>query len=237
MTEKRYQGHRFEHERVLPSTSVTHVRCDRVEFRNCNVGGFVKRAEEMVRISHVRGTACRARRCAAAQSIIEDCVVDGLRAEGAPLFIWNSVFRRVSVRGRVTGLAVRLGPKVDPYWVDALRDEYAKADDWAVDIRGAEFDDVSLEGVPGERILRGPDDAILERAQAAKLARKDSMDPELGEAVAAARALVAGPFDAIVLPAWRASKRAAERQGRLSRWADAGWVPLDVSDGREGGGG
>lgn len=224
MTKTTYSNTTIEFQQFNPGTHLTNVRCRNVKFRNCNIGMLVHTPNEMVRISNTHIERCVATRCSVAQTIIEDCTVNHLRAEGAPLFIWNTVFRRVILQGRIRRLIVRIGPRVERIWLDTLAREYGACDDWALDIQDAQLDDVSLEGIPGNRIRCSPYDAILARDQAQRLALQDPLNPNIGSLVVLARNMLAGPFDSIVIPSWQGSKDFNERQDKLERWAQDGFV-------------
>lgn len=95
---------------------------------------------------------------------VEDVLIDGLATRDL-VICWATVFKHVTLRGRIGRLMASPLPTVNPpaEVAKAFRDanaEYYRKVDWAIDIREAEPVDLSLIGVPGRLVRRDPANTV-----------------------------------------------------------------------------
>lgn len=109
--------------------------------------------------------------CALSGCLFDEVYIRDLRKTGsAPLFVWASAFRRVTLSGVISGLKINradMQSDLDPSEViwreQALLSHYAEVD-WALDISRAKFPNgATFEALPGDKIIRDPDTQVLVR--------------------------------------------------------------------------
>jgi len=113
---------------------------------------------------------CGARECHVRGPILEDVTVFGLDSN-AKLILWAPAFRHVTLTGCICDLIVNVDE--DPAGeYDPVNAEFQKANaefystvDWALDIREAEFADVSIRGVPADLVRRDPETQVIIRRE------------------------------------------------------------------------
>ncbi|MBS0261517.1 MAG: hypothetical protein JSS02_06125 [Planctomycetes bacterium] len=99
--------------------------------------------------------------------IVEDVVVDGLTVRLDPFFINGTVFKQVTLKGKIgtlclrgkplPGLAAGTGFETDEVApLLAANAEYYKHVDWALDISEGLFSAIDIEGIPVHLIRRDP---------------------------------------------------------------------------------
>lgn len=140
-----------------------------IQLHGCCFQGCVTVAKKPKRrptFRNVRVVDCEQRGCVLRGAIVDGCLIENLRTNG--LFqVWGSVFRHVTVRGRVDrimvtaliGLSERAN-KRQAEFDDANAEDYAKVD-WALDIREADFEECDLRGVPARLVLRDPETQVV----------------------------------------------------------------------------
>ena len=140
-----------------------------IEFRRCDFRGCLvsKTHQPSVRTT-IRGISlidCTENGCSIGTAIVEDVIVDTLRAPG--LFqCFGAVFKHVVLRGKFDRLmfssAVDLlgqNPNLQQAF-DEANAEYYRHVDWALDISQGEFKELDLRGVPGHLIRRDPETQV-----------------------------------------------------------------------------
>lgn len=129
-------------------------------FDNCRLDSFPAAK------NRIRGTVfrnCRQRSSSVAGAVIEDVLVDGLKnMSDMPLFLEDSVFRHVTLRGRISQFKINPsaevagGPASEALAIAGHRAFYEDVD-WALDITEAEFTfGPDLQFVPGSLIRFDP---------------------------------------------------------------------------------
>lgn len=170
--------------------------------------------------------------------VAEDVVADGLRF-GQDAICWSLLFRHVVLRGKVGTLCLRFAaaPELDPHpeqaraampaWA-ALVTEHYRAVDWGLDIREARATELELSGLPAQAVRRDPRmDAVLTRRQAEKvlaLGPSSEIDSRLTLVQLAAEELLKTPWESIVLPAPRGSRRVGDELAAMTWAARRGFV-------------
>ena len=107
------------------------------------------------------------RACFINGAVLEDVVLSDLKRLGDfPLFLWASVFRRVTLSGKLSAIIINRhiepggGPK-QPAWDRANR-AYYESVDWALDISRAEFQgSIALHAIPGRLVRRDEETQVL----------------------------------------------------------------------------
>jgi hypothetical protein len=153
-----------------------------IEFRNCTFGSC---AISMARnpalrstIRNVRLIGCEEVSCALHTAIVEDVIVDGLKASGSAggLFqTWGAVFKHVILKGKVRrvmfspAVALGLATRDEQQAFDDANAAYYKSIDWAMDISQGEFEECEIQSVPAHLIRRDPEtQVVVTRAKAAR---------------------------------------------------------------------
>ncbi len=107
-------------------------------------------------------------------AIFENVLVDGLYTRDVTI-CWGPVFKHVTLRGKIGRFIVNpMSAYDEPDAHRALHEAnaaYYRNVDWALDIREADFVDLTLRGVPGRLIRRDPANSVL--VSAARLRGRD----------------------------------------------------------------
>jgi hypothetical protein len=83
------------------------------------------------------------------RTVFEDVVIDGLKTRGLE-FIYSTVFKRVVLKGKIGRFVLRNEQGDDGAW---MAEEY-KGVDWALDLRELVAQELDINNVPPELILR-----------------------------------------------------------------------------------
>ena len=179
-------------------------------------------------IRHCEAVKCRHYNGSLASTAVEDCLLDTLGQAG-PMYLSLDacVFRRVTLRGRLTTMMFRFDPPpfsgagIGPDFKDMWRDEMVgyyqggNPADWAIDITEAKFTTLTaLTIVPGDLVRFDPERAI-------RISR-DALAGNWAEGMPSViqiccEAFLEGPFDSFVVQRGE-SKPNRERFARDAAW-------------------
>lgn len=212
------------------------LKLSNFEFRHCDFYYCVlwptrwPRARALVR--DVRLTGCGAYGCNIASAIFEDVFVDGIKTGTGGLWLRRCAFKHVTLQGNIG--FVQLVTSLTEYWGnDRVLNRYAASDaayyekvDWALDISGGRFSQISIAGVPARLVRRNPEtQAVVTRE---RLAQSDwrSLDLCLLIQIQLANLLDRGDPD-VVLIAPKRSRGFREYLDGLNRLRQAGIAEPD----------
>ena len=107
-------------------------------------------------------------------AILEDVMVENLSTSGELLILWGALLKHVTLKGRVgrikmnnmVGLDVQYKPEIQRAFDEAKKRYYAGMD-WALDIVGAEFEELDMVGVPVDLVRRDPETQVVIRREIA----------------------------------------------------------------------
>lgn len=163
---------------------------------------------------------------------IEKVSLDNLKRLGSdPLFLWGCVFKNVKLTGKISGIKINrnvgltsLVPSGEQaLWDEAIKNYYTTVD-WALDISQARFaGGISLEAIPGEKIIRNPETQVL--VKRSSLFDKDWRSIDYGKSsfdIALSWFLSDSLFDSVVLVARMGSKDGKNDVEVLTRLRQAG---------------
>lgn len=134
-------------------------------FDNCGQS-MVKHPQRMSRVRNVTLSQCRVLNSEIKPCVFEDVVVEDLSTNPI-LLVWASLFRRVTLKGKIGKLNLNLTPEAFCTDADRLRHfETARAafyaeTDWALDISEARLLGLRCEGVPLHLIRRDPQTQVI----------------------------------------------------------------------------
>jgi hypothetical protein len=142
--------------------------CD-IEFKKCHFDHcflsltFSPQLRSTIR--NVRLIKCSQKSSTIYSAIVEDVLIDGLKSSGFALRTNAAVFNRVTMQGKIdrlmlTSTAFIMEPQLQPVF-DQANAEYYKNVEWALDISNAEFNDITIRGLPGHLIRRDPETQLL----------------------------------------------------------------------------
>jgi hypothetical protein len=105
-------------------------------------------------------------------AIVEDVLVENFNTHGQLLQTWGAVFNRVVLRGKIDRLMLSntiLGDVLadkehrerDIAQMRKANAEYYRKVEWALDIRAADFEELSVRGVPTHLIRRDPETQVV----------------------------------------------------------------------------
>ena len=145
-----------------PPHHIADLSFRRCFFDNCSLAQPPDPERRSV-IRNVSLVQCKQRACLLAGVVLDNVLVDGLGREGdIPLFLAGVVFRRVTLRGRITFFKLHASPSLNhsseqvALWQAANRGFYASTD-WALDISEARFTSgPDLHFIPGALVRRDP---------------------------------------------------------------------------------
>jgi hypothetical protein len=143
-----------------------------LEFRDCSFESCrISITEDPKLRSVVRNVKlvnCSQRGCAIDAAILEDVVVDGLKTRSQLLQIWGAVFKHVVLKGRIDRVMITwsLGtievdkPEIQRAFLTSNMAFYREVD-WALDISGAEVNEIDIRGIPASLIRRDPETQVV----------------------------------------------------------------------------
>lgn len=109
---------------------------------------------------------CDQRGCTIDAAIIEDSVVENFKTHTL-LQCWGAVFKHVTLRGKIGRIMISpaietgMAPPERQRAFDAANADYYTTVDWALDIREAEAEELELQRVPAELVLRDPASQVV----------------------------------------------------------------------------
>ena len=140
-----------------------------LEFSRCHFQGCFavpRKFRNRPIFRNIRMFDCEQRGCDLRGMIIDNCMIQDLKTNGL-LQVWGSVFRHVTLIGRMGRLMVSSLIGVSDR-AQKLQREFAAANeglysaiDWALDISEAEFEECDLRGLPGHLVRRDPETQVL----------------------------------------------------------------------------
>ena len=142
----------------------------RCVFENCHLSEATSPGTRTI-VRKVVLSECAAKRCTVGPSVLDEVTIDGLRTAGL-LQCWGTVFRRVTLRGRIGRLMISTllsaSGSVSVAEVEAFRaanEPWIQATDWALDISRASFEECDIRGIPSRFIRRDPDTQLVVRRE------------------------------------------------------------------------
>lgn len=179
-------------------------------------------------IRHCEAVRCRHYNSSLAGTAMEDCLLDTMGQAG-PMYLSLDacVFRRVTLRGRLTTMLFRfdphpftgtgIGPDFKEMWRDEMVGYYRGCSpaDWALDVTEAKFTSLtSLTIVPGDLVRHDAERAIR--------IRRDALVGDWAEGMPGVMQMccehfLEGPFDSFVVQRGE-DKRNRDRFARDARW-------------------
>jgi hypothetical protein len=111
--------------------------------------------------------------CAVSGCAFDEVRLDGLKKLGSsPFFVWASIFRHMTLTGSISGLKINrsdMRSDVAPeemQWRENQTIKIYSEIDWTLDISRAKFPNgITLEAIPGDKIIRDPKTQILIRRE------------------------------------------------------------------------
>ncbi|MBI3839913.1 MAG: hypothetical protein HY288_18475 [Planctomycetia bacterium] len=140
-------------------------------FRSCQISNTHSPALRTI-VRNIRAIGCHQFACCVLGAIVEDVFVDGLKTHGETLQTWGTVFKHVTLRGKIDILmtsSLIFGGQATPVEqqaFDRANDDYYRSVDWALDISQGDFKDLDIRGVPGRLIKRDHETQALLTRQA-----------------------------------------------------------------------
>lgn len=134
-------------------------------FDNCGLS-MVKYPQRMSRVRNVTLSQCRVVNSEIKPCVFEDVVVEDLSTNPI-LLVWASLFRRVTLKGKIGKINLNMTPEAFCTDADRLQQfETARAafyaeTDWALDISEARLLGLRCEGVPLHLIRRDPQTQVI----------------------------------------------------------------------------
>jgi hypothetical protein len=139
------------------------------ELRQCSMLGCVLSTVSDVRaraiVRRITAQQLRVAGCHASGVIFEDCTLDGLATTADLQILDSCTFKHVVIRGRIGRLLITQRPLSRS---DDISDAFEKANqtyydavDWALDIGGAEAQELELRGIPARLIRRNPETQVV----------------------------------------------------------------------------
>lgn len=185
-------------------------------FDNCSIGDRGHPADR-VTVRNVVMEKITQRACSIDGAIIEDVRLRDLNRLGnGPLFFWASVFKHVTLSGKLSGIKINGvlkpgGGRSQAAWDEANK-EYYRNVDWALDISKAEFQgSISFEAVPGSLVRRDEETQVVVSRD--RLARSDWRSLDYGKSafkICIEWFLADSQYDDVVLVAPKKSKKFKE---------------------------
>lgn len=147
-----------------PIPVIRDLRLDRCTLDSQICGPPAERSDDLLRIENVelRRTKVRGRFRFLRNIAFDAVLVDGWT--GSAVWIYDCLFRHVTVRGKCGALVMKSRRDTDRSTIsDAVLAEFYAATDWALDISEAEFSSVEFCGVPAHLVRRDPETQFLAR--------------------------------------------------------------------------
>lgn len=113
---------------------------------------------------------CSVFKCFVSAPILENVTVRGLESD-ANLILWAPAFRHVTLAGSICDLIVNMDEnsagEADPVNLEfrQANTKFYQNVDWALDISTAEFNNVSIRGVPAKLVRRDPETQVIIRRE------------------------------------------------------------------------
>jgi hypothetical protein len=149
-------------------------------FDNCGLS-LTSDPNAMSRIQNVEVIQCKSLNSTVGPCYLESVRVSDLQTSDL-LIIWGAFFHRVEVKGKVGKIKINTAihdPHASPAvqrTFDAIRDEYYKSIDWALDISQMKPLSFEVEGIPSSRIKRDPElQVVVSRKRLQSLQQLDSL--------------------------------------------------------------
>lgn len=166
--------------RLEPGTQLSDLEARRVTVENC-VAARAAEASARPRISRVRVTDLELQSSSVSGAVLEDVVIDGLRAPYGSGFVFGCEFRRVTLRGRIHGLVLNTvlddpDPQITASYA-RWHNERLNDGEWMLDLTEA-TGDITIRGYPSRFIRRNPE--LHAVVTAASLAAHDWRSIESG---------------------------------------------------------
>ena len=134
-------------------------------FDNCEFSYTTKLKRRSI-VRNVTLTECSAISSSIGPAILEDVTIDSL-AVGDILLIWGSVFKHVTLKGKIgavkinkTADRIKRRPSIEASFAKA-RTQYYRTVDWALDISKALTTEFDVRGIPAHLIRRDPETQIV----------------------------------------------------------------------------
>lgn len=131
----------------------------RCQFESCSLSNASSPPLRSI-VRNVRLIDCRQTGCFVRSAILDGVVVDGFKTDGQPLMTWGTVFKHVTLQGRLDRLMIQERVSAShrnlevQQRFDEANAEFYRTVDWALDISKGEFKDLEIRGVPARLVRR-----------------------------------------------------------------------------------
>lgn len=163
------QGRSFSDLHDLGTGSFSDLDLYKCDFSSCSLSMRAARPDLRSRVTDVTIRKCRASGCFIGTAIVERVLIEDLKT-GRALTIAGTAFSQVTLRGRIGRTMiepylklVRRPPTAADLYIVAENERFYTSIDWAMDISEAQFDDLSVEGIPASRIRIDPETQVILR--------------------------------------------------------------------------
>lgn len=125
-------------------------------FDDCGIS-ITRNPFKRTKVCNVNLVDCSVKSCTVEAAILDNVLVDGLKTSGLLQF-WGALFSRVTIRGKIG--RVMFSPVIQPGLsspgeqaaFDRQREQFYSNVDWALDIRGGDFEECEIQGLPAHLI-------------------------------------------------------------------------------------
>ena len=191
-----HRDHRLE-----PGDELADVTGRRVTLENC-VAARAPERHERPRITRVHVTDLELRSSSLDGAVLEDVTVDGLRCRHGSGFLFGCELRRVTLRGRVSGLILNPAlhdhdPETTLRYAQWHR-ERMQDPEWMLDLTDA-TGDITIRGYPSRFIRRNPELQAVVTAEAARTLDWRAVDPGRSSLRIALHELVRSDWEDVTL--------------------------------------
>jgi hypothetical protein len=177
--------------------------------------------DQRVSFEGIEATRCFAKNCFVQGAILRECVFNGFRSSGNFFRALSCLYDRVTLRGRLGRLMLVPSGSPEMRRFDAqLAPEQAKVP-WALDISGAEVDELDIRGVPADLIRRDTNTQAIVRAAVIRDRKWQSVASGVSRIIIELM-LGRGDDSCVIVAPKRHGKRFAERMHQIEALRAAG---------------
>lgn len=155
----------FDSRRDRGGTLYCDIVCQSCYFDNCSLS-ITDDVTKRTVVRNVSIINCKLLSSTIENTIVEDCIIDGLRTENL-VQTWGAVFKHVTLKGKIGQIMLSpvvdlLGEKPDVQVAfDKANSDYYQNVDWALDISQGEFQNLDIRGIAARLIRRDPETQIV----------------------------------------------------------------------------